>query len=147
MPHFTQTISNEGPLLDVNINASIERLRALQDSGQPIPNAITVKGLVDTGASTTCIDTSVVEALGLETKGDVAVITPSTGDQPIDVDYYDITAMIFAGMDQPPLLNATLLVAELPIQNQGFQAIIGRDLLSECVLIYNGATEQYTLSF
>ena len=147
MPHFTQTISSDGPLIDVNINASIERLRALQDSGQPVPNAIKVKGLIDTGASTTCIDTSVVEALRLETKGDVPVITPSTGDQPINVDYYDITLLIFASMDQPPLLNTTLLVAELPIQNQGFQTIIGRDMLSQCVLIYNGATNEYTLSF
>ena len=33
------------------------------------------------------------------------------------------------------------------IREQGILALIGRDLLSSCILIYNGLEAQYTLAF
>jgi hypothetical protein len=30
---------------------------------------------------------------------------------------------------------------------QGFHALVGRDILSQCILIYNGSNDMFTLSY
>ncbi len=47
-----------------------------------IPNPVAVKGLVDTGASCTVIDPTVVQRLGLTPTGSTMILTPSTGSTP-----------------------------------------------------------------
>ena len=44
MPHFTLSIDNRGPLLNVQLTVSGAR------AGRPIPTPVAAKGLVDTGA-------------------------------------------------------------------------------------------------
>ena len=38
-------------------------------------------------------------------------------------------------------------VLELPLIKKGYEAILGRDVLSECLFIYDGQSKQFTLSF
>lgn len=41
----------------------------------------------------------------------------------------------------------TLAVVEARLTMQGFDALMGRDVLSKCVLIYDGFAGTFTLSF
>ena len=63
------------------------------------------------------------------------------------VNQYDVGVAIFSSPNEAPLVIPLLSVAELPLANQGFEALIGRDVLSRCVLVYNGKVDQYTLAF
>jgi hypothetical protein len=76
------------------------------------------------------------------------VHTPSTGATPAAADQYDVGLAIFAGTNQAPLFLATVpvIAAEL-LQAQAIHALIGRDILSQCVLHYNGAVGSFTLAF
>ena len=147
MPHFTLSIDNRGPLLNVQLTVSGARADALTRAGRPIPTPVAAKGLVDTGASCTTIDPHIVAALSLEPIGEVSMVTPSTGATPITMDQFDIGVTIYAGLEQVPMRIPVLPVAQAPLQNQGFEVLIGRDILARCVLVYNGAMNQYTLSF
>ncbi len=75
--------------------------------------------------------------------------TPTTGAMPATAEQYDASILIpGATTTHEPLEIPTLVVmaAELLVP-QGFHALIGRDILAECVLLYNGTMEQFTLAY
>lgn len=140
MPHFTLQISPQGALLDAVIGVSTPRHAALVAAGQIIPNPVPIRALIDTGSSITCIDSSVLQALILTPAGNTQINTPSTGSNPVNADLYDIGLLIPPGATtQIPLLIGTLPVICAKLVSQGFQALIGRDVLAQCVFSYNGS--------
>ncbi len=134
-------------MIDLHVSASGPRLTALRDAGLPWPQMQAIRGLVDTGASHTCMDPSVLTALGLQPTGSVPMLTPSTGATPMHADTYDVGIVIPNGNQQGlVLLNMQVSASELLVA-QGFHALIGRDILSQCILVYNGSTESITFSY
>lgn len=146
MAHFTLQVTPAGPIIEAFVGVSIPRREALLAAGQTVPNPIHIRGLLDTGASGTCVDPSVLAALGLTPTGTVPVSTPTTGATPVVVDQYDIGLIIPAGNGQPLLSQTLPVVASELLAAQGFHALIGRDILSQCVFVYNGSGF-FTLSY
>src|SRR5688572_29164218 len=101
MPHFTLTLSPAGmPLIDAVVGVSEARRQALTDAKQPIPTSVSIRALIDTGASNTCIDPNVLNELGLTPTGSVLCNTPTTGAAPQEKDQYDVLFAV-------PLRDAT----------------------------------------
>jgi predicted aspartyl protease len=146
MPHFTLPILPSGPLMDAFVGVSDARRTALQSLNQPIPNPIQVRALIDTGASGTCVDPSVMTALALTPKGQIQMCTPSTGAVPHTADQYDVSIFIPCGAN-PAFVRRTLGVACVELAAQGFHVLIGRDILRACLLTYNGTTGSFTLAY
>jgi hypothetical protein len=148
LPHFTLQIVPGGPILTAVVTVSQARAAALRASGKSVPDAVPIQALVDTGASCTCVDPSVLSALMLSPTGSVRINTPSTGNRPQDADQYDVGL----GIPGPPgalpfyLATVPVVAAEL-LQPQQIHALIGRDILSACVLTYNGTMGWFTLAF
>lgn len=150
MPHFTLGLDPQmgGPLLTAVVGVSEPRAAALAAVGQPIPQALPIRGLVDTGASGTCIDPAVLIKLGLTPSGNTLCHTPTTGAAPELKDLYDVSLRIYSDLQQPSLYHATLpVMASDLFAAQGFHALIGRDVLSSCLLTYNGTLRYFTLAF
>ena len=104
MPHFTLQISPQGALLNALIGVSRARRSALDAAGQTIPNMVPIQALVDTGASATCMDPSVLKTLTLTPTGSATVNTPTTGGYPVVADQYDVSILVPpAGANQVPL--------------------------------------------
>jgi hypothetical protein len=109
-------------------------------------------GLLDTGAGSTAIDRSIVAKLGLSATGSVQVLTASTGSNPIQVNEYDVSVWF----EQPPTpgqiyptrhaVHLTLAVTEGEFSSNGFDVLIGRDVLSQGVLIYNGLLGLFSIA-
>lgn len=114
-----------------------------------MPSPIPVVGLIDTGASGTCLDPAIIKQLQLTPTGVVEVNTPSTGETPHEAQQFDVSLVIPGATTQaPPLSIGTLAVLESRLfDQQGFHALIGRDILSLCVMVYNGDGGFFTLAF
>jgi hypothetical protein len=127
---------------------SAPRRAALEAANQPIPPPVRIRALVDTGASCTCIDPTVLAQLQLTPTGSTQMITPSTGQTPVVTEQYDVGIYVPGptGADRP-LAFPTLPVVASDLQLQGFQALIGRDVLSRCILYYNGDFGLFTLGY
>lgn len=144
MPSFTNQIANltqVGPIAEVLVGPSQALAKALQVKGSAVPQPIRVTAMVDTGASSTVITPSVVQALGVQPVGVQQMSTPST-QQPVVVHQYDVSLHFPNGVT---VHGARAL--EAPLGGQHIQCLIGRDVLQHGVLIYIGYARQFTLSF
>ncbi|HZL35223.1 MAG TPA: retropepsin-like aspartic protease [Tepidisphaeraceae bacterium] len=110
-----------------------------------IPNVIQSRLILDTGATTTLIDESVLKSLGLTPTGTAQILTPSTGGTAITCPMYDV----FLGINHP---NHALSLGTIPVigsdfTGQGIQGLVGCDVLKGCLLIYDGVSATFTLAF
>jgi hypothetical protein len=144
VPHVTITLTNGTPLLDVAIGVSQPRQSALVAAGQQVPAPMLARLLVDTGASHTCLDHTVITRLGLTQTGTVLTHTPTTGTAPQTMPQYDASITLLH-------TNLTRTFGAVPVSAsnfmpQGFQGLLGRDILKECMLIYSGPDNAFMLS-
>jgi len=75
------------------------------------------------------------------------MLTPSTGNTPVDADTYDISLMIPVGTQTPLIIHNMPVSACVLFQGQGIHALLGRDVLSRCVLNYNGGINVFTIAY
>lgn len=134
-----QTLINKGPLIRVEISIPLALATYNQQNGIAIPSPKIGFALIDTGCSITSIDDATISSLGVNPVGVRPVGTASGGHDanlyPAHVKFPDTKIEI----DYNSVLSAKLV-------GQGIIALIGRDILSECVLVYNGTTGMYTFA-
>jgi hypothetical protein len=147
MPHFTKQLTNGAPLVNAVLRVTQARADALIAAQQAVPGPQNMVALIDTGASCTCVDPAIITALGLTPTGVATILTPSTGATPHTTDQYDASLQIYSRLHQPPLAIPVIAVIASNLRVQGFDALIGRDVLEHCLLSYNGQSGFYTLAF
>lgn len=136
-----QVLRNLGPLVAVAI--AIPTVRAQQIASVPgtiVPTPISGLALIDTGATGTCVDEESIAPLGLPIIGTAPMLgTTGKKDKPV----YPVR-LEFPGTGFGPVEPWQVIGAEL--KECGLLALIGRDILSVCVLVYNGPGGFYTLT-
>lgn len=149
MAHFTLTVDPaNGPVITAYVTVTPPRQDVEGASEQPVPNGVAVRAVVDTGASCSCVDPTVIAALRLTPTSVISVFTPSTGAEPHFTPQYDVSVVVPAGSaDQPPLVISSVPVVSSDLASHGLSALIGRDILRDCILHYNGSTGWFTLAF
>ncbi|MCI0388244.1 MAG: retropepsin-like domain-containing protein [Acidobacteria bacterium] len=145
MPHLTIQLAPGGPLVDILIGVSEARRAALVKANQSVPQHVPIRALIDTGASCTCIDPGALQSLGLAPTGVTPMHTPSTGNQAHNANQYDVSLVLLH--PKLRLQIGTVAVVESELAIQGIQALIGRDVLANCLFIYDGETGIFTLGF
>lgn len=131
-------------------------MTALSKAGQPIPNPQTGRFLVDTGASGSVVDPTLVSALALTPTNFMPVHTPTTGATPQMLPVYDVQIIVMPSvtprsMQLGPMGNMpharALSMIGTAMKHQGIDGLIGRDILENVVMVYNGHTQSFTLSW
>jgi hypothetical protein len=145
MPHFTLQIVPEGPLLSIVVGVSNPRAVALQQAGQPVPQAVILRCLIDTGASGTCLDAAAIAPLGLTATGTTLITTPSTGVTPHECPTFDVS-ILFYHADNSRFFGIVPVVAT-DFSAQSIDGLLGRDVLSSCLFVYDGAAKIFSIAF
>ena len=119
-----------------------------------LPAPFVGRALIDAGAGCTCVDPSVTAALDLEPRGREDMVTPSTGTGHYTTTQYDLSLIIppepdpkGSRRDAPLVLDALPVIHAELLTRQGIHALIGRDVLSRCILNYNGAVGYFSLEW
>ena len=134
-------------MIDIVVGVSVPRQAALQSAERPVPVPQLIRGLIDTGASVTCIDPVVFNALNLQPTGSVPVLTPSTGAVPVQQLQYDVSVIIPNGSGLPLVIPSMPVLESELLLGQGFHVLVGRDVLSRCILTYNGSANLFMLAY
>ena len=127
-----------GPILQVSITIEQNAGKGLIAQGRAVPAPKSGIALIDTGASNTCIDEQAAQELGLPVI-DVANMHSATHEKhPCNIYPVQIITPIVT-LNAPRAMGAALA-------SQGLIVLIGRDVLQNCNLFYNGPAGQFTLS-
>lgn len=127
------------------IGVSTPYRHALEASGQTPPKPVIGTFLVDTGATGTCIDAEFARRLQFPIIGPMDMETSTTNGQAVTCMLFDASLLIPSD-DGVCLSVDAMPVIEAHLQSHGLDGLIGRDVLSRCVLIYNGASNIVTLA-
>ena len=129
-----------GLLLAVEINVPQSLANILTSQGASLPQPVTGNALVDTGATSCCVEESLVQGLGLQPISQVNVC----GQSGLKLQNVYLARMSFPG-SPIPILELPLIGVQMTGQN--LISLIGRDVLRHCVLVYNGPMGSYTIAF
>jgi hypothetical protein len=137
----SQRLLKFGPCINVFVATHPATAAAQLKAGGQVQPPIGGFALIDTGASATAVDYRVFQKLQVAPVTTINVNTPS-GQQ---VHPCFPASIIFPGTAIPKLDYAWLASADL--QAQGIIALIGRDVLANCVLTYDGLSGDFTIAF
>lgn len=147
MPSVSQTFNRQlGPIIDIAVGVTEARQIALMAAEIVIPQFQLAHMLIDTGASHTCLDPSVIAPLGLTPTGTVSIHTPSTQGAAHQVAQYDVRILVHGPPSSARWFDA-LPVSECNLKAQGIDGLLGRDVLGGCTLIYLGEMNVWSLCF
>lgn len=128
-----------GPVVQINIGLAQVFADQLTQMGQAVPAPATGLALIDTGATSTCIDDAMAQHMGLPAIDVVQMTSASHENTPQNVYPAKLELPNGITFQAPRAIGAAL-------QAQGIIALIGRDFLQHCTLFYNGVTGEITLS-
>jgi hypothetical protein len=145
MPHLTFASSKDGLPLTVMIGLNGTTTAALVNQGQPIPPPLLVRAILDTGTDITCVVPQILHHFGLIPLVQKSTFTVSG---PVSVKLFEVSLSIpkAGGLTGPLLVLDQLVVMELPHPLPNLEALIGNDVLSQCLLIVDGPRGDFTLS-
>jgi hypothetical protein len=134
------------PVIERFLAASAPRTAALEALGMTPHAPIGVRALIDTGASCSNVQKSVLERLGLEPVGEELVHTASTEGTPKEVAAYAVQ-IFFAGVSGGQFDADLRVVAADDFSGLGVEMLLGRDVLGRCLIFFNGPEGRFTLAF
>jgi len=133
-------LGKAGPRVQVEVHISPVLATYLSQRGEAIPAPISGEALFDTGASISAVDMAAITNLGLNPMGVASVHTPGGT---VQQNLYPVT-FLFPQLANIKAVFNSVMGSEL--KSQGIIALVGRDFLSNCLLIYNGPAGIFSIS-
>lgn len=119
---------------------------SLRANNLPVASPEEVRVLVDTGASTTFVQKSVLDKLGVSKVGEQHAHTVSTGETPESFDAYTVQ-LFFPGLPDGVLASGLRVLAAQDLSGLDVDVLLGCDVLTRCLLFYNGPEGDFTIAF
>jgi hypothetical protein len=118
----------------------------LQKHGMPVPPRTRIPAQIDTGSSFSAIAPQALRDLGIDPIDDVLVRIPSASDAP---QMFKPTPVSLAIDCEGSELHLPLMmvIESAFAPDEGIQAMLGRDVLEHCLLVYDGTRRTFTLAF
>ena len=132
-------LAQRGPIVPVTLTVSDAHRQALEQAAKPSPRVVNGLALIDTGASHTCLDESTAKDVGLPVIDRATITSASHADNNVPVFSAKLAIIRFSDINLERVPGANL-------KPQGLIALIGRDVLSRAVLVYNGPDGSVSIS-
>lgn len=144
MAILTQLVGPRGAVVPIVVSLTDFLASRRRKAGlPPVPPQVGA-ALIDIGASRTMISPGMIAALGVESLGEIELATVGMGDQRRS----GLTFLVQVALTvNGKTLAMPLTVVESRLDGLSVDALLGRDFLARCLLIYNGPSGEFTLSF
>lgn len=145
--HQPQALAQLGPIFQVQVAIPTPLEQLLTSQNQQVPLPVSGIALIDTGATRSAVDTQAISALGLS---QIGVVPLGTAQGPTQAPLFPARFIIAAGTPAQIVIEFSSVVGVnldgQVILGQNVIALIGRDVLSRCIFVYNGTLGEYTLA-
>jgi hypothetical protein len=146
MPRIQGRIDPDGAVINVKVEVGAADAADLRSRNMPIPPPFPTTALIDTGASRTALHPIIVQQLGLVPRGFTRAGMPGpTGHASQNVRLFDARI----ALDSPQFTHPPIPVeaAEVVPATQTVLILIGRDILEQCTLYFDGQNRAFSLWF
>lgn len=145
MPHLNFALHADGLVVDASIGLSDPQATQWAQAGQAVPPAVRLRALIDTGSDRSAAALQVFQRLGL---APLIYGLSHTAGGSVRVNLYraGLTIPGLALSTGRALAIADLLVTELTVPLP-YDALIGLDVLRECLLVFDGPGQQFILAY
>ena len=133
-------IRSGGSVIEVLVSPSQAYISSLPEEERKAVRPLKASLLIDTGASCTMIDPRIIDQLDIRPHSVTSISTPSSASHQVPVYAVNIGIPgIMFNLPDVPVVSNTLA----PQQIDG---LLGRDILSQCLFIYNGKNGDFTIA-
>ena len=147
MPSITRKVVAGGLLVDVLVAVNEARRGNLKRFGMSVPMPVPLTAMIDTGSSISGFDSAIFPGLGLIAPNDFQeVITCSAVDEPHKAPAHYADVMLIGAPGDTVFSDLRVLGFEFG-DSEGYKGLIGRDILDQCHLVYDGRAGRFTLTF
>lgn len=151
MNSITLPLQADGPLVAIQIGFPAPQIQAMRKQGLAIPAPIQVFALIDSGAEASFIDTTAfapIRFAGLVHRRIVITNIPALGGVNAAMEYAVGLRILHPSNDpKRDLVVGRHDIFEQSLGALGYQALIGRDILSRCMFILDGPSNSFTLAY
>ena len=141
-----ETLLRDGPIIAVEIGVPAALEAWCHSQSIPTPGVVYGFALIDTGAAVSAVHEGVLTELGIAPIDSVPVSTPSG-----DSDMFVYPARVsFPGLDVTPHALSTFAGCQLDWMTpdgKNVVMLLGRDVLAEFLMVYNGKTGAITVAY
>jgi len=147
MPVLSLEVDHAGrPLLELYVTMGASHAQDRRAAGLPVPGALAVVALLDTGASRSVLALSVVAQLGLVSIGKTDVFTASSGDSPATLEVFAVD-LALSGDRPGPFAVGLEVIGSNTLGGVQVRMLLGRDVLDRCLLAYDGPNRRFALAY
>jgi hypothetical protein len=114
------------------------------------PTGASAMAMIDTGCTASAISLRIARSLGLDAVGrEPTFVIPQYQPAILDLPMYDVAFRVAVVTDgDAPLETGTLRVMCSPaLEEQGYDVLLGFDVLQRCLLAINGPLGTFTLAY
>ena len=143
-PDIKQLI-RQGPVLPIQVLVPTALEKLLRSQGQQVPPPVSGFALIDTGATKSAVDDQVIRSLKVAPIGKITTHTaggvvsqnlyPVRFHFPVNKWMIEFSSVIGVNLKAYAVMGKNLI------------ALVGRDVLSRCIFIYNGTAASFTVAF
>jgi hypothetical protein len=146
MPVLAGSLNEHGAVVDLLVGVHEERRAMLQKHGMPVPPRTRIPAQLDPGSSFSAIAPQILRDLGIDPIYDVLVRIPSTSDAPQTFRQTPVSLVLDCPRGEMHL-PLVMVIESFFAPDEGIQAMLGRDVLEHCLLVYDGIHRTFTLAF
>jgi Aspartyl protease len=148
MPLVSGKLSGPWAVVDVLLGVSGARAALLRKVNFPVPAPVRVRALLDTGASVSGFAPRAFRELDLAPVSTLSIQTTSTTpDAPHESDMFDVSLALIANATPHPFGDVRVMTADCWHADEGFEALIGMDILLRCNFQLFGPERQFICAF
>ena len=146
MPVLSFDFDRHGrPIVELYVSVCSAEREECQDEGRGVPPAVPVRALVDTGAGRSHVDLGTLARLAVSPASEGFVYTAS-GDGPQARNVY-LVDLALAGDKLGPIALDLQVFGSPIAEDLRVEMLLGRDVLEDCVLTYEGINRRFTLAY
>jgi len=142
MPEVSIPLPDTGPILDVIIRPCERQTKRLQDAGLPIPPALPIKAMIDTGGARSIISWGIAGTLKAMNGFDYHALGQK---QKLKTKAYELEVSVRHPDHQNHWIP--LEAGTSPIAGTGVDILLGRDFLKHFKLTYDGPKGEATIQW
>jgi hypothetical protein len=143
MPRTDGQIEDDGAVIYVSVAIDVDLEESFRSAGLPVSELYSGHALIDTGASHSAIHPRLAEYLGSLPSLYTTVTYPGDdGENERDVPVHDLRIWL-----EPSVPPFEVMAIATGSATKGILVIIGRDILDQCTLVYDGPNKRVSLTW